>query len=164
MIFDSAKLEPNHEILEDTTVQVPLETGADAMASIRIIEWRTGKHRAVYFGEDAERFVVEASGLDLENQATFSAYVTWPGFDVGSLADLGLGDMAPDPAGPAWRATRKTVKEHFASRRRARRVVSRDITDENRELGLVFGPRSIPWVDCRLHGSGHSLPFIAFQA
>lgn len=133
VIFDGTKLNPADEILDDTTVEVALDTVPGALASIRIIEWRTGKHRAVYFGEDSERFVVEASGSELESQATFSAYVTWPGFDTDSLADLGLGDMAPDPAGAIWRATRTTVKEHFASRRRARR---RDQIDEWKSKGI----------------------------
>lgn len=133
VIFDSTKLDPSDEILDDTTVEVELDTLPEAVVSIRIIEWRTGKHRAVYFGEDTARFVVEASGSELEGQAAFSAYVTWPGFDTESLADLGLGDMAPDPAGAVWRATRTAVKDHFASRRRTRR---RDQIDEWKSKGV----------------------------
>ncbi|WP_022891596.1 ATP-binding protein [Agromyces subbeticus] len=133
VIFDGAKLDPADEILDDTTVDVELDSDPSAVVLVRIIEWRTGKHRAVYFGEDAERFVVEASGSEVESQAAFSAYVTWAGFDVESLADLGLGDMAPDPAGAVWRATRTAVKEHFASRRRARR---RDQIDEWKSKGI----------------------------
>lgn len=121
VVFDGAALDPRDEILDDTTVEAVLDSDPTAVISIRILEWRTGKHRAVYFGEDAERFVVEASGTELESQATFSAYVTWAGFDVDSLSELGLGDMAPDPAGAVWRATKNAVREHFASRRRARR-------------------------------------------
>ena len=121
IVFDGVKLNPADEILDDTTLAVPLDTIPDTTVLIRIIEWRTGKHRAVYFGEDSERFVVETSGVELETQAAFSAYVTWPGFDTDSLAVLGLADMAPDPAGAVWRATRSAVKDHFASRRRGRR-------------------------------------------
>lgn len=133
VIFDGAIINPADEILDDTTAQVAFENDLESTASIRIIEWRTGKHRAVYFGEDAERFVVEASGSELESQAAFSAYVTWPGFDAESLADLGLGDIAPGSAGEVWRATRTTIKEHFASRRRARR---RDQIDEWKSKGI----------------------------
>lgn len=133
VIFDGAKLDPADEILDDTTVTAVLDSDSDAVVSIRIIEWRTGKHRAVYFGEDAERFVVEASGSELEAQAAYSAYVTWPEFDTESLADLGLGDMAPDPAGAVWRATRTAVKDHFSARRRARR---RDQIDEWKSKGI----------------------------
>jgi hypothetical protein len=133
VIFDGVKLDPADEILDDTTVTAMLDSDSDAVVSIRIIEWRTGKHRAIYFGEDAERFVVEASGSEIEPQAAYSAYVTWPGFDTESLADLGLGDMAPDPAGAVWRATRTAVKDHFAARRRARR---RDQIDEWKSKGI----------------------------
>lgn len=133
IIFDGAKLDPADEILDDTMIEIGLDSVPNASLSIRIIEWRTGKHRAVYFGQDSERFVVEASGSELESQAAFSAYVTWAGFDTESLADLGLGDIAPDPAGAAWRATRAAVKEHFASRRRARR---RDQIDEWKSKGI----------------------------
>ena len=110
VVFDGAALDPRDEILDDTTVEAVLDSDPTAVISIRILEWRTGKHRAVYFGEDAERFVVEASGTELESQATFSAYVTWAGFDVDSLSELGLGDMAPDPAGAVWRATKNAVR------------------------------------------------------
>ncbi|MGW8433272.1 ATP-binding protein [Curtobacterium citreum] len=133
VVFDGARLNPADEILDDTTVEVVLHSDADARISVRIIEWRTGKHRAVYFGEDAERFVVEMSGAELESQTAFSAYVTWGGFDVDSLSELGLGEMASEPAGAVWRATKKAVREHFASRRRLRR---RDQIDEWKNKGI----------------------------
>lgn len=133
VVFDGAKLDPAEEILEDTTVSVALDSDPDALVSVRIIEWRTGTHRAVYFGEDSERFVVEMSGAELESQSAFSAYVTWDGFDVDSLSELGLGEMASDPAGAVWRATKTAVREHFASRRRSRR---RDQIDEWKTKGI----------------------------
>jgi hypothetical protein len=133
VVFDGAKLDPADEILDDTTVRVILDSDAQAVVSVRIIEWRTGKHRAVYFGEDDERFVVEMSGAELESQAAFSAYVTWSGFDVDSLSELGFGEMAPDPAGAVWRATKTAVRAHFASRRRSRR---RDQIDEWKNKGI----------------------------
>lgn len=133
VIFDGSKLKPSDEILDDTTVEVGLDINHNAVLSIRIIEWRTGKHRAIYFGEDAERFVVEMSGAELESQTAYSAYVTWNGFDVDSLSELGLGEMAPDPAGAVWRATKTAVREHFASRRRSRR---RDQIDEWKSKGI----------------------------
>lgn len=133
IVFDGAALNPADEMLDDTTVQAALDSDSTAVISIRIIEWRTGKHRAVYFGEDAERFVVEVSGAELESQALFSAYVTWPGFDAESLSALGLADMAPDPAGAVWRATKTAIRDHFGSRRRSRR---RDQIDEWKAKGI----------------------------
>lgn len=131
--FDGAVLNPSDEILDDTTMQATLDCDPATSIRIRIIEWRTGKHRAVYFGEDDERFAVEVSGAELENQAAFSAYVTWPGFDVESLAALSLSDMAPDPAGAVWRATKAAIRDHFASRRRSRR---RDQIEEWKTKGI----------------------------
>ncbi|MBG6240255.1 hypothetical protein IWX78_003252 [Mycetocola sp. CAN_C7] len=133
IIFDGVKLNPSDEVLDDTIVEVALDNDPEAVISIRIIEWRTGKHRAVYFGEDAERFVVEMSGAEVENQTAFSAYVTWPDFTVDTFSELGLGEMAPDPAGAVWRATTTAVREHFASRRRSRR---RDQIDEWKSKGV----------------------------
>jgi hypothetical protein len=133
IVFDAANLDPADEMLDDTTVTAVLDSDPVATISIRIIEWRSGKHRAVYFGEDAERFVVETSGTELESQATFSAYVTWPGLDIDALSELGLGDMAPDPAGAVWRATKAAVRDHFASRRRSLR---RDQIDEWKSKGI----------------------------
>ncbi|MDR7234823.1 ATP-binding protein [Agrococcus sp. BE272] len=133
VVFDGTKLNPSDEILDEAILEVGLDSDPDARISIRIISWRTGKHRAVYFGEDAERFVVEMSGTELESQTAYSAYVTWAGFDADSLSEIGLGDMAADPAGAVWRATRTAVREHFASRRRLRR---RDQIDEWKSKGI----------------------------
>lgn len=133
VVFDGSKLNPRDEVLDDTIVNAVLDSDPTATIAIRIIEWRTGKHRAAYFGEDSERFVVEAPGTELENQATFSVYVTWTGFDNDTLSELGLGDMAPDPAGAVWRATKTTVRDHFAARRRAGR---RDQIDEWKSKGI----------------------------
>lgn len=141
--FDGVRLDPSSGISSDTTLVARLDDGSKEPISIRIIEWRAGKHRVIYFGRDAERFVVEASGADLEGQASFSAYVTWAGFDLDSLAELGLGDMAPDPVGAVWRATKAAIREHFASRRRARR---REQIDEWKTEG-VYPYTSEPTTD-----------------
>ncbi|MBN9631020.1 MAG: ATP-binding protein [Actinobacteria bacterium] len=133
IIFDGAKREPADAIVDDTTVMATLDSDPDAVVTVRIIEWRTGKHRAVYFGADADRFVVEMSGAELETQAAFSAYVTWGGFDVDAYSELTLGELAPDPAGAVWRATKTAVRDHFASRRRSRR---RDQIDEWKNKGV----------------------------
>jgi hypothetical protein len=133
VIFDGVKLNPSDEVLDDTTIEVTLDSDPAAVITIRIIEWRTGRHRAVYFGEDEERFVVEMSGAELESQTAFSAYVTWADFDVDTFSELGLGEMAPDPAGAVWRATKTAVRDHFASRRRSRR---RDQINEWKSKGI----------------------------
>jgi hypothetical protein len=86
-----------------------------------VIEWRSGKHKAVYFGPDDSHFPYEEPGSQLESQFSYSAYVTWPGLGVDELAVLGLGDMAPEPVSQLWSATRKAIREHFAAQQRERR-------------------------------------------
>jgi hypothetical protein len=96
VIFDGVKLNPSDEVLDDTTIEVTLDSDPAAVITIRIIEWRTGRHRAVYFGEDEERFVVEMSGAELESQTAFSAYVTWADFDVDTFSEPELGERDQD--------------------------------------------------------------------
>ena len=119
--YDGATLDPAQEIAHDT--RVPITFGDDGAheAVVRVIEWRSGKHQAVYFGPDDDHFPYEEPGSQLESQFSYSAYVTWAGLGVDELAVLGLGDMAPEPVSQLWSATRKAIREHFAARRRERR-------------------------------------------
>jgi hypothetical protein len=130
--FDGTPLDPAQEILHDTRLDVTF--GEDSHhARLRIIEWRSGKHRALYFGSDEEHFVYEEPGSEIEGQYPYSGYVTWEGLDSERLAVLGLGDLAPEPIDDLWRAVRQTIREHFASRRRERR---RDQVQRWKETGV----------------------------
>lgn len=117
--FDGATLDPKDEIERDTERAVPFGDGQNLQ--LRIIEWKSGQHRALYFGKDTEHFVHETSGTDFEAQFSYSAYLTWDGFDTESLSELGLGDMAEGRVGEIWQATREAIRDHFASRRLERR-------------------------------------------
>jgi hypothetical protein len=119
--FDGTVLDPHQEIALDTRIPITFGDGEGQTAVVRVIEWRSGKHRAVYFGSDEDHFLYEESGSDLESHFTYSAYVTWPRLGHTELAALGLGDMAPGEVGELWTAMRKAIREHFASRRRQRR-------------------------------------------
>lgn len=119
--YDRSPLDPKQEILHDTTIEATFGADASLTCTVRIIEWRTGKHRAIYFSADGTHFVYEEAGSDIESQYPFSAYVSWEGLDHEALALLGLGDMAPEPVGDLWKAARKSIREHFAARRRERR-------------------------------------------
>lgn len=119
--FDGSVLDPQQEIASDTPIPVRFGEGEAQEAVIRIIEWRSGRHRAVYFGPDNDHFPHEESGNDFEGQFAYSAYVTWPGLGQNELAVLGLRDMAPDDVGELWRVARRTIQEHFAVRRREHR-------------------------------------------
>ena len=132
--YDGASLEPSDEILEDSRVTVPF--GDDRKAgelTIRIIEWRTGQHRAVYYGPDEQHFPFEEPGREVEGHYPFSAYVSWEGLDHDAIAVIGLGDMAPEPISQLWRAARRSIREHFAARRRERR---REQVEKWKETGV----------------------------
>ncbi|MEI2809531.1 MAG: hypothetical protein V9F00_04840 [Nocardioides sp.] len=116
-------LDPADEIESSTDYPLPFtdESGKDHQASLRIIEWRTVKHRAIYYGQDAEHFEYEEAAVDVEKQFRYSAYVTWDGLDHDALSLVGLGDMTQEPVGYLWTAARDSIRQHFQSRRRGRR-------------------------------------------
>jgi hypothetical protein len=131
--YDGATLDPSQEIAQDTTIPVTFGADGSLMASVRVIEWRTGKHRAVSFGPDADHFPFETSGTTFESQFSYSAYVTWDGLGIDELSSLGLGDMAPGDTGELWTAARTAIRDHFNSRRRKRR---REQVERWKETGV----------------------------
>ncbi|HET8684859.1 MAG TPA: ATP-binding protein [Micromonosporaceae bacterium] len=132
--YGGTVLDPAREILHDIRLVVPFGEGDRASElSLRIIEWRSGKHRAIYYAPDDQHFVYEEPGGDVEGQFAFSAYVTWDGMMHHDFAVLQLGDMAPEPVNQLWRAARKAIREHFAARRRERR---REQVEQWKELGV----------------------------
>lgn len=116
-------LDPADEIASSTDYPLPFtdEQGQQHEASLRIIEWKSVRHRAIYYGQDAEHFVHEESAKDIESQFRYSAYVTWDGLDHEALSLLGLGDMTDTPVGALWTAVREGIRTHFSNRRRERR-------------------------------------------
>lgn len=131
--YDGSALDPSQEVVNDTTSPLPFGENGENQAILRIIEWRTGKHRAVSFGPDADHFPYETSGTPFENQFTYSAYVTWNKLGIDELAALGLGDMAPDAVGELWTAVREAIRDHFNARRRERR---REQVEHWKETGV----------------------------
>lgn len=131
--YDRATLDPSQEILHDTPVDVSFGADDAQTATVRIIEWRTGKHRAVYFGPDSDHFPYETSGEGIEKHFSFSAYVTWSGLGHDEIGLLGLHEMAPDDVGELWQTVRRVVREHFNGRRRQRR---REQIEEWRNKGI----------------------------
>lgn len=132
--YDGASLDPTQEILGDTELTVPFgDDGRGGELTIRVIEWRSGKHRAIYYGPDEHHFPVEEPGGEVEGQYSFSAYVTWDGLNHDAVAVLGLGDMAPEPINQLWRASRRAIREHFNRRRRERR---REQVEKWKETGV----------------------------
>lgn len=131
--YDGSALDPSQEVVNDTTSPLPFGVNGENEAVLRIIEWRSGKHRAVSFGPDADHFPYETSGTPFENQFTYSAYVTWNKLGIDELAALGLGDMAPGAVGELWTAAREAIRDHFNARRRERR---REQVEHWKETGV----------------------------
>jgi len=119
--YDKSTLDPSAEIERDTPIDVPFGDSEEHQASIRIIEWRSGKHRAIYFGPDADHFPFETAGDSIERQFSYSAYVTWPSLGHEELSLLTLQEMANGEVGDLWQAVKRAVRDHFNSRRRERR-------------------------------------------
>ncbi|MGO9650710.1 ATP-binding protein [Mycobacterium sp.] len=121
--YNGVALDPADEISHTTDIPLPFvdEGGNEYHARLRIIEWKSGTHRAVYYGQDGEHFAYEESAKDIEPQYRYSAYVTWEGFDDEALSTVGLGDMATGPVGALWTSAREGIRVHFAARRRERR-------------------------------------------
>jgi hypothetical protein len=131
--FDGSPLDPAQEILDDTQVDISFGETTIHHGQLRIIEWRSGKHRALYFGSDEQHFVYEEPGSEIEGQYPYSAYVTWDDLDAERVAVLGLGDLAPEPVSDLWQAVRQAIREHFAVRRRERR---REQVEHWKEAGV----------------------------
>lgn len=119
--YDGSALDPAQAIERDSTVEITFGEAGQLAAAVRIIEWKSGKHRAIYFGPDGDHFPFEEPGSPVEAQFAYSAYVTWDGLGADELAVLGLGDMAPEPVGELWTAARAAIHNYFTARRRERR-------------------------------------------
>ncbi|MFE9328532.1 ATP-binding protein [Nocardia sp. NPDC052278] len=121
IVYDNIPLDPSQEVVHDQVIPLTFGLTKTHEATVRIIEWRSGKHRAIHFGPNTDHFPYEESGTDIEPQFTYSAYVTWAGLGTDQLGLLRLGDMAPEPLSQLWAGVRKIIREHFAHRRRERR-------------------------------------------
>jgi histidine kinase/DNA gyrase B/HSP90-like ATPase len=121
--YDGTQLDPTDEIAATTDIVLSFrdEGGTSYQAKLRIIEWKSGSHRAIYYGQDDEHFIHEESAKDVESQFRYSAYVTWDGLDDEAASLVGLGDMAGGAVSALWNATRDAIRSHFAGRRRERR-------------------------------------------
>ena len=54
--YDTTTLDPADEISNTTNIALPFtdESGTEHQATLRIIEWKSGSHRAIYYGQDDE--------------------------------------------------------------------------------------------------------------
>lgn len=121
IIYDDVRLDPAKEIASDSEITIPVTPDEEfGPARLRIIEWRQGKHRIIYYGADEEHFTWEESGSPVESEFSYSAYVIWPG--LRQRTDLLMfGEQAPEPLGEVWTSVRGAIRDHFSARRRERR-------------------------------------------
>jgi hypothetical protein len=119
--YGGAVLNPSDEFADQTPIPLTFGETAEQQGRLNIIEWKSGKHRAVYYGADDKHFLYEESAKDLEPQFSYSAYVTWDGLNHDAISLLPLGDMGPGEVGSLWQAARRAIREHFTERRRGRR-------------------------------------------
>lgn len=122
IIYDGVVLDPAAEIASDVATEAIIE-GTDVpagIATVRIIEWRRGRHRMLYYGPDSEHFTFEENGSETEGYYSYSAYITWPGLKDRAHY-LQYGELAPEPLSELWRLAHDIVRRHFAMRRRERR-------------------------------------------
>ncbi|WP_225851264.1 ATP-binding protein [Streptomyces sp. HPF1205] len=116
-----AVLDPSDAMADRTPIPLTFGENEQQQGLLTIIEWRSGKHRALYYGPDDQHLLYEETAKDLEPQFSYSAYITWGRFDHEALSLLPLGDMAPGDIGSLWQAARGALREHFTGRRRERR-------------------------------------------
>lgn len=119
--YDGSTLDPTQEIARDKTTKFNFGTDDEQSASVRIIEWLTGRHRALYFGPDTDHFPYETSGDQFEKQFSFSVYVTWPGLGHEELSLLSLPEMNEGEVGELWKTVGCVVRDYFNARRREKR-------------------------------------------
>jgi hypothetical protein len=119
--FDGDSLDPHDEILHDTPLPIPLDDSSSATIYLRIVEWKSGNHKAIYFGHDATHFTVEIPGADVERQFPFSAYIYSDNFDTSTLEELETPNLAHGRVGAIWQSVCEAIRTHFAARRLLRR-------------------------------------------
>ena len=100
--------------------QVQVSKENSVPVKVRIIEWKQGKHRQIYFGEMPGRATYVEDGRTIKSQFPYSAYISWPGLEA--QADLlALGGMAPDPTAQFIITAQGAIEKHFRERRRQKR-------------------------------------------
>jgi hypothetical protein len=134
IVVDQDALNPRDQISDDTSYDevVRLEDQSEINVKVRIIEWKNGDHRQIYFGESPGRASYVEDGRQVESRRRYSAYISWPDLESGS-GIIGLGSMAPDPVGRLIHAAYGIIRKHFRERDRQYR---REQLDVWKSLGI----------------------------
>lgn len=124
--YGGTVLDPTQEMSHDFTTALRFGAADELQATLRIIEWRSGKHRTVSFGRDGDHFPVEMPGAAFENHFPFSAYVTWNQLGAEDLSLLGLAENAPGTVGELWAKAEQAIRAHFNTRKHERQLAQID--------------------------------------
>jgi Histidine kinase-, DNA gyrase B-, and HSP90-like ATPase len=119
--LDGTLINPRAQIANDQTYEESVQApDGEIPLTIRIIEWKTGTHRQLYFADPSGQISHAEDGQNLEPQFSYSAYISWPG--LGDSADLvSLGTLAPEPIPDLVSKASEIIQRHFRSRRRQTR-------------------------------------------
>ena len=119
--LDYEILNPREQIAYDETYSENVDTSdTQVPLQVRIIEWKQGGHRQLYFAEANGQTSYAEDGRNLESQFSYSAYISWPGLDE-SAGIIALGSLAPDPTASLISKAHEIIRAHFRTRRRQTR-------------------------------------------
>lgn len=119
--LDGRRLNPSDQIVYDRTYVETIDaSGQQIPLTVRIIEWKTGAHRQLYFSDADGQTSYAEDGRDVESQFSYSAYISWPGLD--EVADLiSLATLAAEPVAKLTTSAYQIIRVHFQERRRQTR-------------------------------------------
>lgn len=119
--LDGRLLDPSAQIAYDRTYSELVEvSGQRIPLTVRIIEWKTGDHRQLYFADAGGQTSHAEDGRNVEPRFSYSAYISWPG--LGEVADLiSLATLAPEPIAALTAGAYQIIRGHFQERRRQTR-------------------------------------------
>ncbi|TDB88430.1 ATP-binding protein [Actinomadura sp. 7K534] len=116
--YDGTPINPSEQIADDKTMERVVESEEGSFTySLRLIEWKAGRHHSIYYGESTDHAIFEHDAKDIEPRYNFSLYVAWPGIGDSS-SEIALGDLAPSPYAELVRDVKSAIREYFTWRRR----------------------------------------------
>src|ERR1035437_10213933 len=119
--LDSKALNPQQQIAYDQTYPETVNvSGTQIPLTVRIIEWKQGLHRQLYYAESDGQTSYAEDGRNIEPQFSYSAYISWPGLDDVAYM-ISLGSLAPDPVAALTTKAYEVIRTHFRARRRQTR-------------------------------------------
>lgn len=119
IIFNGKRLDPAVNIHDDTTLDVNFGDEGRS-AELRVIRWKSGKHKRLLFGPSGQHFLEELDARDEFSAYGFTAYVSSPVITSENAKDLIL-DSSKESENPVLQLKFAALKElrQFLRRRTA---------------------------------------------